>query len=106
MTLEEVARDRSLIGGAPDTESFQKILRQEYLVNEKEWIAAVPYFLQEELTLEELARHRPPMGGAPDTEVVQKILTQEYQVEISYFVSGEHDTRRGGTRSPSDGWFS
>ena len=54
------------------------------------------------MTLEELARHRPPMGGAADTEVVQEILTQEYQVEISYFVSGEHDTRGGGTKSSSD----
>ena len=58
------------------------------------------------MTLKEVARDRPPMCGAPDTEVVQEILTQENQVEISYFVSGNHDTRRGGTRSPSDGWRS
>ena len=44
------------------------------------------------MTLERLARHRPPLGGDPDTEVVQEILTQVFQVEISYFVSGEHDT--------------
>ena len=55
------------------------------------------------MTLEELARHDPPMSGAPDTDVVQEILTQEYQVQIAYFVSGGHYTRRGGTRSPSDG---
>ena len=36
MTLEEVARDRPAMGGAPDTESFQKILRREYLVNGQE----------------------------------------------------------------------
>ena len=54
------------------------------------------------MTLEELARHRPPMGSAPDTEIDQEILTKVYQVEISYFVSGERDTGRGGTRSPSD----
>ena len=58
------------------------------------------------MTLEELARHRPPMGGAPDTEVIQEILTEEYHIEISYFVSEEHDTPRGGTRSPSDVWCS
>ena len=61
---------------------------------------------QENMTLEEVAPHRPPMSGAPDTEVVQEILTEEYQFEISHFVSGEHDTRRGGTRSPCDGWSS
>ena len=53
---------------------------------------------------EEVARDRSPMGGAPDT--VQVILTQEYQFEIPYFVSGEHDTRRCGTRWPSDVWCS
>ena len=58
------------------------------------------------MTLERLARHRPPLGGDPDTEVVQEILTQVFQIEISYFVSGEHDTQRGGTRSPSDVWCS
>ena len=36
MTLEEVARDRPQIVGAPGTGFFQKILRQEYLVNEVE----------------------------------------------------------------------
>ena len=54
------------------------------------------------MTLEEVARNRPPMGRAPDTEVDQKILSLEYQIEISYFVSREHDSRRGGTRSHSD----
>ena len=63
-------------------------------------------FYQENMTLEELARHRPPLGRAPDAEVVKKILTQEYQFKISYFVSGEHDPPRGGTRSPSDEWCS
>ena len=58
------------------------------------------------MTLEELARHRPSMGGAPDTEVAQEILTRESQVEILYLVSGEHDTRRGGTRLTSDVWCS
>ena len=36
MTLEEVARDRSPIGGAPDTGVLQVILKELYLVNEKE----------------------------------------------------------------------
>ena len=36
MTLEEVARDLPRMRGAPDTDSFQKILRQEYLVNDPE----------------------------------------------------------------------
>ena len=105
MTLEEVARDRPPLGGAPDTESFQKILRQEYLVNKQELVAEVPYCLPGEHDTREVA-HPPPMGGAPDLEVVREILTQGCQVEISYFVSGEHDTRRGGTRSPYDGWCS
>ena len=52
---------------------------------------------QEHMTLEEVARNCPPMGRAPNTVVDHKILSQEYQIEISYFVSGEHDTRRGGT---------
>ena len=33
--LEEVARDRPPMGDAPDTESFQKILRRECLMNEE-----------------------------------------------------------------------
>ena len=41
-----------------------------------------------------MARNRPP-----DTEVDQEILSQDYQIEISHFITGEHDTRRGGTRS-------
>ena len=32
MTLEEVSRDRPLMGGAPDTEVVQEILTQEYQV--------------------------------------------------------------------------
>ena len=62
------------------------------------------------MTLEEVARDRPPMGGAPDTDVLQVILKavylvneMEYMANISYSVTGDHDTRRGGTRSPSDG---
>ena len=50
------------------------------------------------MTLEEVARHCAPIGGAPDTEVFLKIFKPEYQVEISYFLSGEHDTRGGGAR--------
>ena len=33
MILREVARNRFPMGGAPDTETFQKILIQKYLVN-------------------------------------------------------------------------
>ena len=36
MTVEEVARDRPLMGGAPDTDVLQVILNAVYLVNEKE----------------------------------------------------------------------
>ena len=54
-------------------------------------------------TIQELLDTIGTTGGAPDTDVVQEILTQEYQVQIAYFVSGGHYTRRGGTRSPSDG---
>ena len=36
MTREEVARHRPPMGAAPDTEVFQKILKQQYLVNEWE----------------------------------------------------------------------
>ena len=35
MTLEEVARHRPPIGGAPDTDVLQVILKEVYLVNEK-----------------------------------------------------------------------
>ena len=62
------------------------------------------------MTLEEVARDRPPMVGAPDTVVLQVILKAVYLVndneklaDISYSVTGDHDTRIGGTRSPSDG---
>ena len=44
MTLEVVARNRRPMTRDPDTETFQKILRQEYLVNEQEQIAEVPHF--------------------------------------------------------------
>ena len=36
MTLEDVARDRPPTGGAPDTDVLQVILKELYLVNEKE----------------------------------------------------------------------
>ena len=36
MLLEEVARDRPPMGGAPDTDALQVILKEVYLVNEKE----------------------------------------------------------------------
>ena len=36
MTLEEVARDRPPTSGAPDTGVLQVILKEVYLVNEKE----------------------------------------------------------------------
>ena len=36
MTLEVVARDRPRMGGAPDTDVLQVILKAVYLVNEKE----------------------------------------------------------------------
>ena len=57
MTLEEVARDRLPMGGAPDTDVLQVIFKEVYLVNEKEWMA-----------------------------------------DVLYSVSGDHDTRGGGTR--------
>ena len=65
MTLEEVERDRTLMTGTLDTDVLQVILKEVYLVNEKELLG-----------------------------------------DILYFVSGEYDTRRGGTRMPSDGWCS
>ena len=44
------------------------------------------------------------MGGAPDTDVLREVLLQVYLVnekeqltDISYSVTGEHDSRRGGT---------
>ena len=36
MTLEEVARDRSPMGGAPDTDVLRVVLYEVCLVNEKE----------------------------------------------------------------------
>ena len=53
---------------------------------------------------EKVARQSRPLSGAPDTEVFRKIFGLEYLAnkreflgENSDFVSGEHDTRRGGT---------
>ena len=43
MTLKEVARDRPPMGGASDTGVLQVILKEVYLVNEKEWLADVSY---------------------------------------------------------------
>ena len=65
---------------------------------------------QEHMTLEEVARNCPPMGGAPDTDVLQVILKEVYLVnekeqlaDVSYSVSGEQNTRGGGTKLPSHG---
>ena len=56
------------------------------------------------MILEEVARQSRSFSGAPDTEVFRKIFELEYLAndriflaENSYFVSGEHDTRRGVT---------
>ena len=68
---------------------------------------------QEHMILGEVARDRLPMGGAPDTDVHQVILKEvylvnekQYLVDIWNSVTGEHNIRRCGTRSPSDGWCS
>ena len=57
---------------------------------------------------EEVARQNRPLSGAPDKEVFRKIFGLEYHAnereflgENSDFVSGEHDTRRGGTSKPA-----
>ena len=56
------------------------------------------------MILEEVARQSRPLSGAPDPEVFQKIFELEYLAnereflfENLDFVSGDHDTRRGGT---------
>ena len=49
------------------------------------------------MILEEVARHSRPLSGSPDTEVSWKIFKREPLVENLSFVSGEHDTLRGGT---------
>ena len=60
------------------------------------------------MTLEEAARQSRSFSGAPDTEVFRKIFELEYLAneleflgENSDFVSGEHDTRRGGRTKPA-----
>ena len=56
------------------------------------------------MILEEVARQRSTCSCSPDIEVFQKMFKVEYLVneleivaEYSDFVSGEHDTRGGGT---------
>ena len=56
------------------------------------------------MRLEEVARQSRPLSGTPDTEVAPTMFKHEYLVnekehvvENLDFVSGEHETRRGGT---------
>ena len=60
------------------------------------------------MKLEEVARQSRPLSGSPDKSVFRKIFKQEYFVNQEEFlaenstdVSGEHDTRRGGTTKPA-----
>ena len=62
---------------------------------------------QEHMTTEDVARISHASCDAPDKVVSRKIFQREYLknqnfclAEISYFVSGAHDYRRGGTMKP------
>ena len=56
-----------------------------------------------------MAQQSLPMSGSPDTKVFRIIFMLEYLeneevhlVENSDFVSGKHETRRGGTTKSAD----
>ena len=63
---------------------------------------------QENMTLEEVARQSRPLSESPNNSIIRKMFKQKYFVNQEEFlaqntadVSGEHETRRGGTTKPA-----
>ena len=59
---------------------------------------------QENMTLEEVARQSRPLSESPNNSIIRKMFKQKYFVNQEEFlaenptnISGEYDTRGGGT---------